>query len=146
MDKVMYWGKIVKLKMFLFRNYNSLHRKHRHKRFLFTHIKKRILTCQSLGEILKAKKAGAEAAAAVAAAAARVGLPDWLPGETNDNRELQIPKGNTLQMLMNTKGTKDTMRSVWCYGMIISPHIKNRPRPDHQSLTWAQHFFLNFLF
>lgn len=37
--------------------------------------KKRILTCQSLGEILKAKKAGAEAAA-VAAAAARVGLPD----------------------------------------------------------------------
>lgn len=73
---------------------------------MMAHFGTRILTCLSLGETPKARKACAEAAAAVAAAAARAGLPDWLPGETNDNRELQTPIGNTRVMLTRTEVQK----------------------------------------
>lgn len=54
----------------------TLQRAQTHGRFMFTCFKTSILTCQSPGEIRKARKACAEVAAAVAAAAAGVGLPD----------------------------------------------------------------------
>lgn len=91
---------------------------------MFTYFKTSILTCQSLGEIQKARKACAEVAAAVAAAAARAGLPDWLPGEKNDNRELQIPKWNTLLMLTRTKaqkrGSKASGITEWSFPKVLN--------------------------